>query len=77
MDTDVWLFSRVYSFMDFQGAPLNKTLLAILDNTRVWSLVGMNAVMSVEVCSAGEGLVTLSMDKTRQEILYHLVTMLP
>jgi hypothetical protein len=40
--------------MNFQGAPLNKTLVAILDSTRVWSLVGMDAVMPVEVCSAGE-----------------------
>jgi hypothetical protein len=63
--------------MDFQGAPLNKTLVAILDSTRVWSLVGMDAVMSVEVCSAGKGLVTLSMDMTRREILYHLIAMLP
>jgi hypothetical protein len=63
--------------MDFQGAPLNKTLFAILDSARVWSLVGMDAVMSVEVCFAGKGLVTVSMYLTRQEILYHLATILP
>jgi hypothetical protein len=63
--------------MDFQGAPLDKSLFAILDSAKVWSLVRMDAVMSVEVCFAGKGLVALSMDMTRQEILYHLATMLP
>jgi hypothetical protein len=33
--------------MDFQGAPLNKPLFAILDSAKVWSLVRMNAVMSI------------------------------
>jgi hypothetical protein len=75
--TDVWLLPRMYSHMSFQGAPLNKTLFAILDSAGVWSLVGVDAVMSPEVCFAGKGLVAVSMDKTRQEILYHLATILP
>ena len=54
--TYVWLFTRVGSMVDGQGTPLDEALTATGYLTAIRSLIGVNAIMSLQVRLAIESL---------------------
>jgi hypothetical protein len=78
MITNIGLFSRVDAHMDLQGAPLDKTLLAIVAGVR--PLIRVDTPVSAEVCFARKGLEGTQYERMEidgQMIRYYLSTMLP
>lgn len=55
----VWFLASMSSNVNSKGAPLNEALAASWDLTRVWSLVDVDAIMSLQVRPSAEALIII------------------